>query len=185
MRHRLLLVPLVVMFFNCLPANAQTNAASLRRIANARFVMVTTENGSATDQRIDPEDRRAVGALQTELAGWKRFTLVYSKEEADIILAVRTAGQIRTRTGIDIGSHQQPTGPGTPSGTRDRTTTLGPILSADSGPRYDLLSVYDADSFPASAPLWRSEQKNGLSAPNFPLFTRLKKDVDQASAKKP
>jgi hypothetical protein len=76
----------------------QTNQAYLNKIVNARFIMVTTESGDPFDPKIISDDRRAAGDIQNKINEWKRFTLVYRKEDADIVIAVRAAGRFaRTR----------------------------------------------------------------------------------------
>ena len=166
----------VLVFTSCSLLAQQTNSAFLKQIDNARFVMVTTEHGDAFNPRTDAADRRAVADIQNELAKWHKFTLVNRKEDADIIIAVRTAGRVRANTGVEIGSHQDPT-------TGKRSTA--PVLMTDAGPKDDLLSVYSAAEFPNAPALWRSEQKDGLASPGYSLFNRFKKDVEKASSKKP
>jgi hypothetical protein len=178
MRKRQLFFTCTLFILGCGSLAAQTNAAFLNRIAAARFVMVTTENGDPFDPKSDASDRRAVGELQNEISKWNRFTIVYKKEDADIVLAVRTSGRIRANSGVHIGSQQDPS-------TGKRKTVTGPVLTADAGPKDDLLSVYSADEFPNASALWRREQKDGLSSPSYSLFTQFKRDVEKASAKKP
>lgn len=168
-----------MLFFACCTLTAQqTNTAFLKQIANARFVMVTAEHGDAFDPRTDAADRRAMGDIQNEMAKWHRFTLVNRKQDADIIIAVRTSGRVRANSGIEIGSHQDPT-------NGRRTTTTAPVLMVEAGPKNDLLSVYSASDFPNAPALWRSEQEDGLVAPSNLLFNRFKKDVEKAASQKP
>jgi hypothetical protein len=186
MRRTSLLFGFVFLIFVCVSLQAQTNSAYLNRVAHARFVMVTTENGDPFDPVIDAQDRRAAGDIQNKITQWKTFTLVYRKEEADIVIAVRTAGRVRAITGVHISNHKQ--GPGS-TDPRDTSTTVAPILTADaSSAKEDLLSVYDAHDYPTSAILWRRQQQDGLGSPKVPLFEQFKKDVEKAiaaSSKKP
>lgn len=164
----------------------QTNQAFLNRILNARFVMVTTESGDPFDPKIISDDRKAAGDVQNKINEWKRYTLVYRKEDADIIIAVRAAGRVRANAGIHVDSRQtkRPLPPMSTDPSQPTTTSVGPILTADAGPSEDLFSVYDASDYPTSAVLWRKEQKDGLGYPTIPLFEQFKKDVEKTAAKK-
>jgi hypothetical protein len=165
----------------------QTNQAYLNKIVNARFIMVTTESGDPFDPKVMSDDRRAAGDIQNKIKEWKRFTLVYRKEDADIVIAVRSAGRVRANAGIHIDTGRQnkrPLPPGAHDPSQPTTTSIGPILTADARPKDDLFSVYDAADYPSSAVLWRKEQKNGLSYPTIPLFEQFKKDIEKTAAKK-
>jgi len=177
----------VVLFFVASSSlHAQTNAAFMNRILNARFVMVTTENGDPYDPKVITNDRSAAGDVQNKIIDWKRFTLVYRQQDADIVIAVRGGGRLRTNAGIHIDTGREPNGsrlPGTYE-PNQRSTSVGPIVEADAGPKDDLFSVYDAHDYPTSAVLWRREQKNGLGYPTLPLFEQFKKEVEKAASKK-
>ena len=165
---------------------AQTKDARMNLILNARFVMVTTENGDVFDPKIISDDRKAAGDIQNKISEWKRFTLVYRKEDADIVVAVRTGGRVRANTGVHIGNMpRNPNGSRIPDASQSgRETTVGPVTTADVGPKDDLFSVYDAHNYPDSMVLWRREQKNGLGYPTQPLFDQFKKEVEKADSKK-
>ena len=175
-------------FLACASTQAQqTNQAFLNKIVNARFVMVTTESGDPFDPKIISDDRKAAGDIQNKITEWKRYTLVYRKEDADIVIAVRAAGRVRVNAGVHIDTGRQnkrPLPPGVYDPSQPTSTSVGPILTADAGPKDDLFSVYDASDYPASAILWRKEQKNGLGYPTIPLFEQFKKDVEKTAAKK-
>lgn len=170
----------------CTSLQAQTKDARMNRILAARFVMVTTENGDVFDPKIISDDRKAAGDIQNKFTEWKRFTLVYRPEDADIVIAVRTGGRVRANSGVHIGNM-----PRNPNGSRipdasdsGRQTTVGPITTADVGPKDDLFSVYDAHDYPTSMVLWRREQKNGLGYPTQPLFDQFKQAVEKAAHEK-
>jgi hypothetical protein len=173
-------------FLACFSLQAQSNSAYLNRLAHARFVMVTTENGDPFDPVIDSQDRRVAGDIQNKITQWKTFTLVYRKEEADVVIAVRTAGRVRANGGIHVSNRRlpnpNPSGvPGTVDHRNDTSASVGTILTADaSTAKEDLLSVYDAHDYPTSTILWRREQHDGLASPKIPLFDQFKKDVEKA-----
>jgi hypothetical protein len=188
MRRTFLYFAFVFLLLGCVSLQAQTNKAFLNRIAHARFIMVTTENGDPFDPVIDSQDRRAAGEIQNMITQWKTFTLVYRKEDADVVIAVRTAGIVRANTGIHVSNRRLPdefpNSPASQSNPRNRdSASIGPIVTADaSSAKGDLFSVYDARDYPTSTILWRGEQKNGLSSPSVPLFDQFKKDVEKAIA---
>jgi hypothetical protein len=178
MRPTSLLFAFACLLFSTL--HAQTNTAYLNRVANARFVMVTTERGDPFDPRTDSEDRRAVGDIQSMITQWKAFTLVYRQDQADIVIAVRTAGRVRANTGVQVSNHKPAPGSTNP---KDTSVSVSPILAADaSSAKEDLLSVYDAHDYPTSTVLWRGQQHDGLASPNIPLFDQFKKEVEKASS---
>ncbi len=179
---------LLVAAFVSTCAFAQTNKAFMNRIATARFILVTTENGDPINPNVMPEDRQAVFAIQKQIQDWKRFTLVYKPEDADIILAVRTGGMVRGNSGVSI--RRGATFPGDPGTYPGQTvppqragTRVGSVTNADAGPEDDMITVYDATSFSDGTILWRSIQRNGLSA-KTPLFDRFRKDVEKTDAER-
>jgi hypothetical protein len=182
MRRTSQLLGFAFLLFACVSLPAQTNKAYLNRIASARFIQVVTENGDPFDPVIDAQDRRAVGEIQNKINEWKTFTLVYRKEDADIVIAVRTAGRVRANAGIHVSNTRLPGS--NPSGIPGSTSpSIGPVLQADaSSAKDDLFSVYEARDYPTSAILWRRQQKEGLSIPGVPLFNQFKKDVEKAIA---
>ena len=57
-------------------------------LANARYVYVASYDGDQFDQNLLPDDREAIGAVQSAIQKWGRLTLVYRPSEADIIILV-------------------------------------------------------------------------------------------------
>jgi hypothetical protein len=57
-------------------------------LANARYVYVASYDGDQFDQNLLPEDREAIGAVQSAIQNWGKLTLVYRASEADIIILV-------------------------------------------------------------------------------------------------
>jgi hypothetical protein len=57
---------------------------------NARFVYVAAYDGDQFSQRLIPEDRAAIAAVQDSIRKWGKLTLVYRPSEADIILLVES-----------------------------------------------------------------------------------------------
>ena len=61
-----------------------------RTLANARFVYVTAYDGDQFDPLLLPDDRAAIGRVEDAIQKWGRLTLVYRRQEADIILVVQS-----------------------------------------------------------------------------------------------
>jgi hypothetical protein len=57
-------------------------------LANARYVYVASYDGDQFDPNLIPEDREAIGAVQSAIQKWDKLTLVYRPSEADIIILV-------------------------------------------------------------------------------------------------
>ncbi|MGC2183182.1 MAG: hypothetical protein WA637_07880 [Terriglobales bacterium] len=57
-------------------------------LANARYVYVASYDGDQFSPNLLPEDRDAIGAVQTAIQNWGRLTVVYRPSEADIIILV-------------------------------------------------------------------------------------------------
>lgn len=56
----------------------------------AQFVYVETYDGDITNPYILPADRDAATGLEDRLQDWKRYKLVLSRNEADLVFVVRT-----------------------------------------------------------------------------------------------
>jgi hypothetical protein len=57
-------------------------------LANARYVYVASYDGDQFNPNLLPEDREAIGAVQSAIQNWGKLTLVYRPSEADIIILV-------------------------------------------------------------------------------------------------
>ncbi len=57
-------------------------------LANARYVYVASYDGDQFNPNLLPEDRDAIGAVQSAIQNWGRLTVVYRPSEADIIILV-------------------------------------------------------------------------------------------------
>lgn len=57
---------------------------------NAKFVYVTSYDGSAYSSNPLPEDRESIAAVQSAVQQWGKYILVYQPEKADMIIAVQS-----------------------------------------------------------------------------------------------
>jgi hypothetical protein len=91
-RFSLLTVSLTVMaamYAAAAPSPTSTNVPAFPGVlANARYVYVAAYDGDQFDSNLIPEDRAAIGAVQTAIQNWGKLTLVYRPSEADIIILV-------------------------------------------------------------------------------------------------
>jgi hypothetical protein len=170
---------LLVLLLAC-PCLAKKKETLPKLIVNAKYVMVTSQFGeNPSDPRVSIEDRHAIGGVQDAIQQWGRYTLVYERNAADIVLVVRTARVLEGRGGIAIGQ-PQPT-PLPPDGP-----TVGNQRQEDvMGSAQDLLAVYDARQSADSAPLWQERDSHGLNPPEMRLVEDLRRKVEAAAQNKP
>lgn len=72
------------------PRSAQTEQLFPGTLRNARYVYVAAYDGDQFNQRLLPEDRDAIAAVQDAIQKWGKLTLVYEPGQADIILLVQS-----------------------------------------------------------------------------------------------
>src|SRR5882724_6791616 len=68
--------------------NTATVPAFPGTLANAQFVYVAAYDGDQFNPNLLPEDREAIGAVQSAIQDWGKLTLVYEPSQADIIILV-------------------------------------------------------------------------------------------------
>ena len=70
-----------------------------KMIVSAKYVLVTTYFGdNLADSRVPQADRQAVIDVQDTIRDWGRYTLVYERRGADLIILVRKAPSCRGAT---------------------------------------------------------------------------------------
>ncbi len=142
-------------------------------IASAKYVLVTTYfSDDLADSRVPPVDRQAVIDVQDAIRDWGRYSLVYERKNAELIILVRKGRTAETRNGIGIHAGSS------------RSPSLGPTTDADGGDPDDMLAVYNASLGTDTAPLWRGRMRDGLNAPEVKLIHELRTKVE-AVAKTP
>ena len=71
------------------PSSSTANLPAFPGIlANARYVYVASYDGDQFNPNLLPEDREAIGAVQSAIQNWGRLTIVYRPSEADITILV-------------------------------------------------------------------------------------------------
>lgn len=172
-------------------------------VCNASYVYVRTMDGDVILPRVLPEDRDAASRVEDQLTRWNRYVLVYQPQQADLIFVVRT-GRIATAQGNVGAGHgavipgarpaPDPTdasqGPEDPSQSTRTPGGIGPNSSLGAGcsvgPPDDLLALYaKPGNVDAQTPLWEHTLKDGLAAPDVPLFEQLRTAIDQSCHDQP
>ena len=74
-------------------------------VNNAKYVMVTSPSGDIFSLDISAEDRQAVKQVQAAIENWGRYKLVYKRQEADLILLVRTGRTASVEGGVQVGTN--------------------------------------------------------------------------------
>ena len=69
-------------------------------VTHATYVMVTTYNGDELSPRVTPDDRQAISDVKAALQKWGRYSLVYTPNEAELLIVVRTGRLVEGHGGI-------------------------------------------------------------------------------------
>ena len=91
---RFSLVAMSLIVLAAISAPAAPNPSTVKEpafpgiLANARYVYVASYDGDQFDPNLLPEDRDAIGAVQSAIQQWGKLTIVYRPSEADIIILV-------------------------------------------------------------------------------------------------
>lgn len=174
-----------------LPADAKSKIPA--QLGQATYVALgyETASGSVSENDLDvrsilPQDREALYNVRQALKKWGKYIIAISPDEAEILIAIRSARVASADGGIRV--HRPSGGP----------TSLGPVFGVETGPSADYLAVYDADhngkatqadlefvgtNTREGAVLWRETEEEGLAGSDPTLFERFRKDVDSIPTK--
>jgi hypothetical protein len=151
---------------------------------NAVFVYVQAYNGDALNPHVIPDDREAIYRVEQGLKAWKRYSIVYELEKADLVFLVRKGRIASVTPGVEVNIGRQPQNrnPSPPDPTRSGDSVgVGVGVDAEAGPADDLLSICLEN--PSGALLWSHSLKGGLDSPGLPLLQRVEHEVDTAYPK--
>lgn len=148
--------------------------------STAHSVYVQSEDGDSMN------DREVVANVQDALRSWNRYTVTFSRRDADLIIVVRkgrpVAGQPRGDVGF--GDAQQSGGslPGRNPGGAGSPNPVEPLGGrSEVGAVDDELRVFSqAPDGKLNGPLWSREMRDGLDAPNVMLLRALREAVERA-----
>jgi hypothetical protein len=111
-RFSLLAISLIVVAAVSVPAASSPTTAKAPAfpgtLANSRYVYVASYDGDQFDPNLLPEDRDAIGAVQSAIQNWGKLTLVYQRSDADIIILVTSRPSEDLMAVYD--AHQGPNG---------------------------------------------------------------------------
>jgi len=163
-------VGILALCFAACVAVAKDKNSFPKQIVAAKYVMVTSYFGdNVADSRVPPMDRQAVINVQDAIREWGRYTVVYERKAADLILLVRKGRIANTNDGVGIHAGS------------NMPTAIGPIYGADAGDPDDMIAIYNASLGTDTAPIWRDRMNNGLDRPEMKLIRELRKKVEAAS----
>jgi len=84
-----ILILMTAIFALAAPKPSSANVPAFpATLANARYVYVAAYDGDQFDPNLLPEDRNAIGAVQSAIQTWGKLTLVYEPSQAEIIILV-------------------------------------------------------------------------------------------------
>ena len=156
---------------------------------NAKYVYVEAVDGDILKPGLFPEDRQAIADVQDSLRRWKRFNIVLTRKEADLVFVIRKGrlaeGQVHG--GISGGSGPC-SGPGSGPGPaqipgQTRGTEVGG--RTDVGDPDDMLRVYIQNEGELKAMVWDRTMDGGLDAPSVQLVRQLKVAVEKTTRSRP
>lgn len=81
-----------MLVFTSVALYAQENSQALGILRNARYVYVTSYDGSQWDMNLLSEDRVAISTVQDAIRRSGKYALVYEPRNADMIIAVTSRG---------------------------------------------------------------------------------------------
>lgn len=61
-------------------------------LKNARYVYVTSYDGSQWNMNVSPDDRAAIGEVQEALRSWGHYAVTMEPRDADMIIVVQRRG---------------------------------------------------------------------------------------------
>jgi hypothetical protein len=152
---------------------------------NARYAYVEAMDGRVFDLRLVDEDRKAILDVENALRTWNRYMVTLKRREADLVFVVRKGRIVDVHGSVGGGGGNHPANgeDSARSGTRPDATGS---LDAEAGSPDDLLYVYTLHPDGSlQGPIWKQYLKNGLNAPEIPLFKQLKEAVEAAEKQQP
>jgi hypothetical protein len=161
---------------------------------HARYVYVEAIDGDEFKRGLYTADRLAIADVKDALKKWGRYTLIYDRENADLVFVVRKGRLTSARVGGDMNDNQDPMGGGPMGGQQGggrgpgQQRTRGPELGVggEIGPEDDLLEVRQTTpNGKLSGPIWTHTFANGLNAPRLILFTQLKDEIEKTYPRLP
>jgi hypothetical protein len=95
MRKRVLILTVLATLFSMSTLSMTASSASAPFpgvLKNARYVYVTSYDGSQWNFNVSPENRAAIGEVQDAVRSWGHYMVVQKPRDADMILVVQRWG---------------------------------------------------------------------------------------------
>jgi hypothetical protein len=146
------------------------------RLAHARYVALGYDLGDRflSDQeaighgdRVLPEDRRALNAIQDLIKEWGRYTVTVRPDQAELLIAIRTGRRAVAEVSPPV------------SGGRGGRVLPGPTFGGEISSTDDMLLVYESAGGRPGTLFWRETRTGGLSGSPPPLFESFKSAVER------
>lgn len=174
------------------PALIAKKKSNIRgELLNAKFVYVTAYPDSRDSLQINTAGSAAgqiaVADVEAAIRKWGRWTVISTPRQADLIIAVRRGGIVRTGVRVPIGPIELP--------PRSTTDVGRPRMQAEVGPNEDMIAIYSGTGWGNSnypqgdvnidaPPIWRLIEKDALAAPEVPGIKKLRKQIEEEEAEK-
>jgi hypothetical protein len=172
-------------------ASAQTPSRKQEQVPtaillNCRYVYVEAWDGNFFNPHILPEDRQAILDVQNAFHDWNRYLITVKRREAEILVVVQKGriasvnGNVSGTAGSRPGESDLYNEPGSnqPKAEGGDKAGAGPEVAG----RDDLFFVYLVkEDGSLIGPIWIHHQKDGLDAPDIPLFKQFREAIEAAS----
>lgn len=197
------LIVLSGMLVTTASAKKKKDAEASKIFCHAQYAYVETMDGDVMNPNVLPVDRDAANELMNNIQEWKRYSLVYQPNEADLVFVVRTgrlasaqgnagvggtipSGRVQAGRNPNAGqqnppgSIQDPQGAQDPSQAGDYPAGRSYGAGAEAGPPDDLLQVFTSGDVTDNnhTMLWERTQADGLQG-SQPLFEHLRDAVEK------
>jgi hypothetical protein len=152
------------------------------QLTEARYVAIGYDTGDRFVEarsligrpELTSRDSDALEALRALVTDWDRFVLTERADQADIVIAVRTARRAAFEIGGRIGNED-------PETVGRSARAQSPTFDGEVSSQGDLFSVYAASGNKPGMLLWR-ERRTGDDFPSA-SFERFKADVTKYATK--
>jgi hypothetical protein len=156
-------------------------------LLNSRYVYVEAWDGDYFNPHLLLEDRKAILDVQNAFHDWNRYLITVKRHDAEIIVVVQKGRIASVNAGVGGGKIQNGHAESSPDdelGSNQPKPKGGDRVGA--GPevagRDDLFFVYLVNPDRSlTGPIWMHHQKDGLDAPDIPLFKQFKDSMDAAA----
>ena len=152
----------------------------------AHTIYVESIDGDIAKPGLNQADREAILQVQEAVREWNRYTLVDSRQKADLVIVVRKGHGVGDQDHLGLGMHPSMPQPGAlqpgqdhqmQAHPRDQNASVG--NGGDDIATQDLFRVYTLnEKGKLKGPVWARESDGGLNGPSVHLLMELKAAVE-------